>query len=134
MDFVYDLTVPADTARATPAELEVDISAGVIVRAEIEIPPGPNGMVYAAVRQGLHQILPTNPDGFYHSDGRVYSSSPHKAHHRGDSAVVIMGWSPGTTYDHTIQFRFEVQPEATAEPWREIVALMKRLLKVFGVR
>jgi hypothetical protein len=134
VDFVYDLTVPANTSAASLKELEIDVGTGIVHLVEIEIPRGCKGMVYGAIRQGLHQVWPTNPDGAYHSDGRVYSARDHYGIIPGDPSLVLQGWSPGTTYDHTVQFRISVLPEEVMEPWHAQEGLLTRLLRALGVR
>lgn len=133
MDFVYDLTIPAKTPANAPAELEIDVGAGVIHLVEIEEAPGCKGLVYAAVRQGLHQVWPTNPGGAYRSDGRVYSSPEHYPINPGDPLLVIQGWSLDETWPHTVQFRFSVLPEEVLEAEQRSEGLLRKLLKAFGV-
>lgn len=134
MDFVFDLLIPANTLKATPAELPIDVGVGVIHLVEIEFRPGPNYMVYAAVRWGVHQVWPTNPDGAYRSDSRVYSMREHYRRIRGAPSLVIQGWSPGTAYAHAVQFRFSVLPLNIMEPWRVQQGLLDYILQRMGVR
>lgn len=134
MDFVFDLTVPADRPKGNPYERVANIGVGVVHLVEIEQPPGCQGEVYAAVRQGLHQVWPTNEDGFYRSDGRVYSRREHFLIKKGDAPFILQGWSPGTTYPHTIQFTFSILPVEVMEPWRAFSGILDTLLKLLGVR
>lgn len=134
MDHVYDLVIGANTLADDPEELELPLFSGIIHLVEIEQAPGCKGMVYSAVRQGLHQVWPTNPDGALRSDGRVYSTREHYPIGRFAPPLTIQGWSPGTKYPHTVQFRFSVLPVEVMEPWREQQSLFKKFLKVFGVK
>ena len=134
MDYVFHLLIGANTGADEPEEQEVDVGVGIIHLVEIEIPRGCNGMVYGAVRQGLHQVWPSNPDGAYRSDGRVYSTREHYPIVRDAPSLTIQGWSPGTTYPHTVQFRFSVLPREVMEPWREQVSLLTKIAKIFGVK
>lgn len=134
MDFVYHLTVPADRAASDPAELVADIGVGVITEVTIEIPRGCKGMVYAAVRQGNHQAYPLNPEGAYHSDGRIYRAREHYPVRRNAPLFVCQGWSPGTTYDHTVEFKFTMLPVEIAEPWRHQESVMDVLLRGLGLK
>lgn len=134
MDFIFDLPIPADTSKAALEEKPVDVGAGIIHQVEIEEPRGCSGEVFAAVRQGLHQVWPTNEDGFYRSDGRVYSTREHYLIKKGDAPLIIQGWSPGTTYPHTLQFRFSVLPQEVMEPWQAQMGILDTLLRLLGVR
>jgi hypothetical protein len=132
VDFVYDLTIPANTSANAPEQLEVDVGAGIIHLVEIEEAPGCKGMVYAAIRQGLHQVWPTNPGGAYRSDGRVYSCQEHYPMAPGDPSLVIQGWSPGTTYEHVVQFRISVLPQEIMEPEKKTESLLSKFIKLLG--
>lgn len=134
MDFVFDLPVPANTSKDEPEELEVDVGVGIVHLVELEIARGCKGEVYAAVRQGLHQVWPTNPDGAYHSDGRVYSRREHYEMTRGAPPLVLQGWSPGTSYAHNVQFTFSILPVEIMEPWRYQQGVMDTLLRLLGVK
>jgi len=134
VDFVYDLTIPADTKAVSPEEHEIPGFSGIVHLVEIEQAPGCNGMVYAAIRQGVHQVWPTNSDGAYRSDGRVYSTREHYAVKKGDAPLVFQGWSPDTTYQHIVQFRLAVLPLEIMEPWHRQESLLAKITKVFGVR
>jgi len=134
VDFVYDLTIPADTSASDPTEEEIDVGVGIVHLVEIEIPPGCKGYVNAAIRQGLHQVWPTNPAGAYRSDSRVYSAREHYSIESGDPALVIQGWSPGTTYEHVVQFRISILPVEIMEPWLKQEGLLTKLLRAFGVK
>jgi len=133
VDFVFDLTIPANRSAADPIEQVIDVGVGIVHLVEIEQPPGCGGKVYCAIRQGLHQVWPTNPDGAYRSDGRVYSTREHYGIAPGDPALVLQGWAPDAAYDHVVQFRISVLPEEVLEPWEAQKALILRLLYALGV-
>jgi len=134
VDLVYDLTIPADTAATSPVEETLPSVEGIVHQVEIEIPPGCRGEVYAAIRQGNHQVWPTNPTGAYRSDSRVYSTREHYAVKRGDPVFVLQGWSPGTSYEHVVQFRISILPVDVLEPWTRQETLLTKLLRGLGVR
>lgn len=134
MDFTFDLLVPKSTPAAKPWEVVAMLGVGVITEVEIEIPRGCKGMVYVAVRQGVHQVYPLNPEGAYRSDGRVYTARDHRVIRRSDPLLVLQGWSPGTDYEHNVQIRFQVLPLEIAEPWRKQETIMDLLLKGLGLK
>ena len=134
MDFVYDLTVSAALGDDNPKRSVLPDFSGVIHLVEIEQAPGCNGEVYAAVYQGLHQVWPSNDEGAYRSNGRVYSTREHYLVKRGDPSLILLVWSAGTTYEHTVQFRLSVLPVEIMEPWRKQESLLAKITKIFGVR
>ena len=134
VDYTFDVLIPADTPAVTPYEVIAKIGVGVITEVSIEIPRGCKGMVYASVRQGVHQVYPLNPEGAYRSDGRVYRARDHRVVMRGDPLLIMQGWSPDTTYEHNVQIRFIVLPLEIAEPWRKQETIMDLLLKGLGLK
>jgi len=130
----YPLTIPANTLADTPVEEEIHLTHGVITHVEVEFHPGCNGMVKGYVRDGLHQLFPTNPDGKYYTDGGVISWSEYHELFKSPYKLTIGGYSPGTSYDHEIIFRFEVTPREVAERGLTQDTVLANLLKLLGVR
>lgn len=134
MDYVYDLTIETDDTEDNPAELELPTFSGIVHLVEIEMPPGCGGLVYAAIRQGLHQVWPSNPEGAYRSDGRVYSTREHYPVGRDAPSLVLQGWADGTSYPHTVQFRISVLPVEVMEPMRKLESKFQKFLKALGMK
>lgn len=134
MDYVYDLPIPANTPRESPEELELELTTGIVHLVEIGFPPGPADKVYVAVRQGLHQVWPTNPGGSYHWDDRVYTRREHYPIGRDAPPLVLQGWSPGAKKPHTVQFSFSILPVEVMEPWRAQQGILNTLLGFLGLR
>ena len=132
MDFIFDLTISANTTKVNLTELEIDVGAGVVHLVEIGFPRGCAGLAHAVVRQGLHQVWPTNPDGDYNWDNYVYQIREHYLIEGGDAPLVLQGWNDDDTFPHTITFRFSVLPVEVMEPWRAQEGLLRRFLGAFG--
>ena len=113
--YEFDLTIPANTLAASPKELEVFLSAGMIKFVEVQIPWGCRGLVFSVVKRTLHQVWPSNSDGSHKgNDARIgwidnydLTESPH--------SLTLYGWSPGTSYPHVITWRFQVTPAPVKE-------------------
>ena len=129
MDFVFDLEVVADTSKGSPCRLLADLGEGIISQVEIAFPPGCANLVFVVVRQGLHQVWPTNEDNAYHWDDRVYSFGENYPVKGGDPLFILEGWSPDTFFDHYIQFSFAV---LLKEPYKPPSTLDK-LRAAFGL-
>lgn len=110
MRYVYELTVPADTKAADPYQDEVDLVKGRLNKIEVGFPPGCASMVRVQVRDGLFQVTPANPGGYHAWDnyneifGMDYELTDPKPR------LILVGWSAGTVFAHTITFRFDVTP------------------------
>lgn len=134
MDFVYDLTVSAALGPENPKREVLGDFSGVIHQVEIEMPPGCKGLVFAAAFQGLHQVWPSNDEGAYRSDGRVYSTREHYRVKRGDPSFILLVWSAGTAHPHTVQFRLSILPVEVMEPWTVVVGTIGKIKKLLGMK
>ncbi|KKN35895.1 hypothetical protein LCGC14_0778990 [marine sediment metagenome] len=108
MFYEFDLTIPANTPKSAPAELEVFLSAGIVKQVEIQIPRGCRSLVHTIAVRGIHQVWPSNPDGSHKGDDAriVFNEDydlvdpPH--------GFMLRGWSPDTSYIHVVTWRFQV--------------------------
>ena len=135
MVFEYDFTIPAGTPASAPAKLELRLARGIIHQLNVSFPAGSRGMVYLTLNRALHQVFPTNPDGqlkgeFFPIAGAVYEEleePPYK--------LEAHGWSPGTTYNHTVTIRLWLLPREVLEPGKQAIGILERLGQaLFGPR
>ncbi len=131
----YDqaLTIPANTLERTPEELEVALTHGVITHVEVEFPPGCHGLVNTYIRRALHQVWPTNPDSCFASDGRAIIWNDYYELFGEPYSLIIGGYSPCTTYDHEITFRFEVTPQEIAEQGKVQKGMLYNIGRILGL-
>jgi len=134
MLYDFPLTIPADTKANAPVEQDVRLTHGVITRLEVEFHPGCNGMVYAYVRRGLHQLFPINPDGKARTDGGVVGASTYIELFYPPYELTLGGYSPGTAYDHELIYRLELTPREVAERSKTQATVLSYLLKLLGVK
>lgn len=129
MYFDYSLTVPAGTTAASPATQEVKLTHGIIHRVEIGFLSGPRGMVHIVIRDALHQLWPTNPDGSFNSDKFTIAFNEYYEFFREPFTLILVGWSPDTTYDHVIEVRFGILPSEVLSPEATFAQAFKKLIK-----
>lgn len=110
MRFVYDLTVPADTSQAAPVESEVKLITGTIRRVAIAFPPGCFDMVDVIIKEELMQISPANQGASHHWDNYTEVFDLEYPLTSPEPVIQLVGWSPGTKFQHVITFRFDVTP------------------------
>ena len=133
MLYTFALDIPANTLETAPEEEEIFLTHGVITHVEVEFHPGCSGLVEAYVRRGVHQIYPTNPEFKYHTDGRTISWQEYHEMFQPPFDLVIGGFSPGTSYDHEIIFRFEVTPKEVAERGKVGGQLLGKMARLLGL-
>ena len=127
MFYEYDLTVPANTLKAAPVELEAPLNAGTVTRVEVQFPAGCSAMVGVSIFRSEHQVWPGDPDeDIAGEDALVWWSESYDLDDR-PFALTLKGWSPGTTYQHIITFRFALLPLAEVQAARAAPGLLRRL-------
>lgn len=104
MIFAGSITIPAGTSKTSPEIVRMKISPGIITQINIMFPPGCGHEAYINFNRGLHQIYPTNPDGYFIGDGVNIAGEVFHVIKVDPFQVQIHGWSPNASYDHTIQF------------------------------
>ena len=132
MLYEFDLTIPAETSKNSPAEREVAMSAGIIKQVEVQLPRGLRGLVHTVAIRGIHQIWPANTDGSIKgNDARIVWGSEYDLTGPPHS-IILRGWSPGTDYAHVVTWRFNIvavpvkEPEKPAKP-KGILSALKNI-------
>jgi hypothetical protein len=132
--YTYALTVPAGTLEKAPVEADLQLTSGVITHIEVLFAPGAAWVVNAYVRQGLHQIWPTNPDGKARGDDSVVASDEYCEISAADNVVTLGAYSPAASYIHEIIFRLEVTPYDIAERGAQLDTWIDKIGRLLGVK
>ena len=129
----YPLTVPAGTAQASPAELEAKLAPGTVKLVAVQFPPGCRGLVSAAIFRGDHQVWPGDPDEGITADATVVWWPEDYDLDDEPYGFTVKGWSPETTFQHVLTFRFAVLPLEARDEARESAGLLRRIGEaIFG--
>ncbi len=112
---VYDfrITVPANTPESDKQETRLKLTYGIIHQIDIEFPPGCANMVKLTINDALHQVFPTNPDGYFSGEHPPISGKVFHEVAEEPFELQVKTWSPGTTYDHEITVRIWI-----LKPWQ----------------
>lgn len=134
MDFVFDLTIPANTTEASPTEQDVDLGAGVVHYVTIQFPRGCAGLAHGRVRQALTPRWPSNEGIDYNWDNYVHEIREHFLIKKGDAPFTLVGWNADDFFPHVITFRFSILPQEIMEPWKVQEGVLDSLLRLLGVK
>ena len=105
MIYSYEITVPAGTTTAAPLVTELKLTKGVVHRFSLRFYPGPAREVYVSIRQGVHQVWPTNPEGVFRGDDDRLDFDEYLELSASANTLKMYTWSPSATYDHAIALR-----------------------------
>ena len=132
--YIVDLDVPANTSQTEPVEQTIKIEEEVIVSVSCFFPAGCRGMVYTAVYYGEEQIFPRPYGKYLHGDNETIKWSEYYELPETPCILTIRGWSPGTSYDHTVTWRICALPRKYAFWWMILDRFISFLAKIFRVR
>ena len=133
MLYVLALTIPANTAEATPHEEDLKLTDGVITRVEVEFPAGCQGLAHSYARQAIHQAFPINPDGKLCSDNYVIAWNDYEDIDTDPRVLTIGGWNLDDTYPHTITWRIELTPREIAERGKTSQSMFDKIGALLGL-
>ena len=131
MIFEYTLTITAAQTEAVPASQVMKLTKGIVHKLEIVGDGGEHNLVFVVIRRGLHQVWPTNPDGQLHPGFFPISYPVWQPLDEAPFEMVVEGWAPDTTYDHTVTVRLGIQHGEVLEPGREAIGVLGRLRDLF---
>jgi len=83
----------------------IKLTHGIIHQLGVYFPPGCANTIRTTIHKGLHQIFPTNPDGFMKGDAINIQGKEFYALIKAPYQVEVLSWSEGATYEHTITVR-----------------------------
>ncbi len=115
MRFVFELTIPAGTTKATPATNEVKLLKGTIKQIEIAFPPGPATLVSVVIKDRIYQVAPANPSGAFAWDDITKAFNVNYPLNDAPYELTLVGWSPNATFDHKITFHFDIEPAGAVD-------------------
>jgi len=133
MFFEYALTIPANTLEAAPEELTAALAPGTVASVGVDFAPGCRGLVHVSMWRSDHQVWPVNLDGDIAADGKVVEWPEDYDLNDEPYDLTLKGWSPNTSFAHTIIFRFALLPLERKAAAEAIPGLLRRLAEaIFG--
>ncbi len=128
MFYDFSFQIPANTTQKSPTELRCKLTHGIIHRIEIAFPAGCAGLAHLQIKEGLHQLWPTNPEGSFNTDGYTIVVNEFQELYRSPYTVTLVGWNDDDTYSHTLEIRFGILPKQILAPEETFIAAFKKLL------
>ena len=110
MIYSFAISTPANTAKADRQSTNLKLTQGVIHQVDFVFPTGCAGLLYAAVNYGLHQVWPTNPDEYFHTDGETISFREHYELVFVPFIMSVSTYNLDDTYAHSVIIRLGILP------------------------
>ena len=109
--FVYDVTIPPNTAKGKSYVVKAPLPRGVIHKIDIHFPEGVNGVAGVKVTRSGMPIYPSNPGEWFISNGEVITFPEQYEIKETEPEFVIHGFNLSEVNPHTITLRFGILPK-----------------------
>lgn len=131
----YDVsfTIPANTTKAAPTELDVKLTHGVVHRVEIGFPSGCAGLAHLQIRNALNQVWPTNPEGDFNTDDYTIPIDDYYELFEEPYILTLVGWNLDDTYSHTLEVRLGILPPEVLSSKGQGVVSVRTVTEVIGL-
>jgi len=117
MNYNFTVKVPKNTARALPYAKILKITAGVIRKMIIRIPPGHVDLTGLIIRYHEAQLYPLNPGEFYHGDDDKIDFEEYQPILVNPYELKAEAWNADDTYAHDFLINITViRPDELDRP------------------
>ena len=131
MIYSFAVSTPANTLAAAPVTTTLSLVTGIVHQIEFLFPTGCAGLLFIAIRHGLHQVWPTNPTESFHTDGETISFKEHYELPSNDSQLLLASYNLDDTYAHEVHLRIGILQRSEIQglwlPWSD--ALLEELME-----
>ena len=112
MLYSSSITIPANTAEASPTTQIMKVSKGVITRVMVRPRPGHAGLAHLTILLHEYQLYPTNPDGTLAGDQFPIDWNDHEELTSEPFELKLAGWNDDDTFEHTFDVYVAIIPRA----------------------
>lgn len=131
MLYSKDILVKANTLETDRKKETIKVSDGIIHLVEIWFRNGCRGYVKVVMFDGSHQFVSSSEGQYVSGDGTVVKIPEFYEIKGGPRQIRVEAWSPGSSYNHTIQARIYVLPKEHLLPAGMAETFIQMLRHVF---
>jgi len=106
--YTTTLTIPANTSKAAPKEIYLELEGELLTEVHIVIPPGHAGLSGIAVFYGIKQLFPLPPGEWLYGDNERILFPERWEIPFAKASLRILGYNEDDTYEHSFIIRFIV--------------------------
>jgi hypothetical protein len=133
MFYDFAVVIPAGTPENSPVEQKLKLTAGLIIRIDVEFPAGCRGYVFATVMVGGHQLYPTNPEGAMNTEDFTVQAYDFYPLLEAPYQLKARAWSPDADYQHTLTVRVDLVRIEDLTRLLPFLQGLEKLLEYMGV-
>jgi hypothetical protein len=133
MDFSYVVKTSAGTTEKDAVETELKLTEGTITRVQLLHPEGCQGLAYASIWLGGHQLYPSNPETAYHgNDVPVEFEDNYDL--EAPAILKLKTWNLDDTYEHAVYVRITVLRSKIDVAQQTLIDLFSKMLQLLTGR
>jgi hypothetical protein len=117
MIYSWDISTAITYTKASPKDTILQLCEGYIHRVNFVFPAGCAGLAHLQIRDALHQIWPTNPDGDLAGDGESINFEDYYYLSEAPFELKAYTWNLDDTYPHIITIRIGILEAEYVAPW-----------------
>lgn len=110
MLFSADITIPANTTKASPTVVTFGIANGIISKFMVRPRQGHAGLAHCTISYHEHQIAPSSRDMDLHGDRDPIDWEEYFEVYQPPYKLKITGWNDDDTYSHTFTIYVVILP------------------------
>ena len=96
----------------TPKRTVLKVTKGLVYKVEIDFPTGPASLLKVQIYDGGHQVWPSNPDEYFHSDGYCISFDDTLLKLAAPFQYDIYTWNECESWPHSVTVRIGMVSQA----------------------
>jgi len=130
--YAWDITITANTLRASPKEQILKLEKGVITHIDVKFARGCHGNVGIRLFHHESVMLPFERDEWLTGDDEAVSADLYFPLDHRPYTLKFKGHSEGCTYDHVVSVRITVLPKSVAS-FMPVIELITKMFQRMGV-
>lgn len=125
-NYVYEITIPANTTETVPQKEELILSSGLIDQISIMFPPGCSALAHIQIYEQESKLFPVSIGGSYAWDGIVLQFNPQYYLRDEKPILVAKCWNDDEYNEHTITLMINIGQ--IREEYQTILARLKMIV------
>lgn len=131
MLYNWIITVPKNTTRLAPVEVELTLAIGIVTWYSVLFPPGCAGLVHCKIFHREHQIVPSKGDQDLSGDTFPIEWNDFYELYGRPANFLARCWNADDTYAHNVTIRIAVVPRRAVVPLG-IIDAIKELFRTLS--
>ena len=133
MLYHFPLTIPTNTAKASPVQTTLPLTAGILHHVSIGFPKGCSGLLHVQLYLRERLVFPTTPDADFAWDSALIEWAEYLPLEDHPFQLRADAWNLDDTFPHTVTVRLGVLPPEVYWRTGQTPQLHRQIREAFGL-